>query len=273
MDKAKLAETPQEFINKYKNKRYTASNAGLCIILEYLYQLYRSGETDKDSIPEHLYTLERQNTIIQKAIDSGSDENIYLVESMQKLVEWLPTAFDSAITAREAAIMAIVSAMSDFSSLQIIANSLSKKTVEEIEATDYLQNLWSHCEEIKLHYKDTREYINNSLCFINAYNTLIEMIRAELSIPEFINYQVDNGKTKAHIDKFNAYVIGYAKPTTLDFLLVQAEPINLVPKPIPDQNLKHAQIDIKKSIRYGNAWSTALSDMFRDYWRRIISNG
>ena len=282
----KVAETAKEFYDKYKSKRYNTQNAGLCLILNYLYLTYVKSSIPEDvdeGLPESLYTPERQDNIIAKAFISGDDDDLQLVTSMQTLVGWLATAHDSAWAARMSTHMSINTAIAHVTSLSIIARQYHKTAEKNLgnlldlgnpEGTEFVQDLAAHGEDVRAEYNITREYIINSLCYVHAYNTLIEMIGEELSIPEFSIFEINTKPAQRLLMRLSEKLHEYEEINTkAGYLPIDTTPIELVPREIPEQNLVSARICIRGAIRCNEAWSIPLTKITADYWRRIIGNG
>ena len=285
MAQGKIAETPQEFFEKYKSKKFRQENAGLCIILEYIYQTYLLRAGDTDQLPEHLYSPERYHALIAKGMASENARDKWLVNGMQSLVEWLPTANDSATTAREAAHMAIHSAINIVSSSVYMISKISGFYDHDPELLSnqgskagIIESMSEFEFDVREQYDKTREFINNNLRFVHAYNTFIEILTEELKIPETIIFQIYTGKTERLLTELNQISKGkYDTLLELDTdyteLVSYGEPIELVPSPIPEENLRNSTASIVRSIYYGGAWGNAFLDMTDKYWRRVLSNG
>ena len=280
----KVATTAREFLEKYKSKRYTAENAGLCLILNYLYLTFRSHASQEEAkeLPENLYTAERQDTIILKAFNHGEDRDLNLVSSMQTLVGWLSTAYDSAWAARMSTHMSINTAKAHVTSLTIIARQLKRTDTkydslcdyDKPEGTEFIQDLAAHGEDVRASYNTTREYIVNSLCYVHAYNTLINMIGDMLSIPEFGIFNISTKAAQLLLQDLSDRLLEYETLSKeAGYITIDTTPIEVVPQEIPEENLREAELYIRLAIHNAEAWSTPLSKITANYWRRMIGNG
>lgn len=282
---AKVAETAQEFIDKYKSKKFRADTAGLCIMLEYIYRCYRQQETAPDNFPERLYSPERYEAIVAKGVSSEKERDRWLVNGMQALMEWIPTVNDAALTAREAAIMAIDNAISSLNTFSFMLNRTvsyfdrtDPETVrEQVNKSDLMHDLLENEFEFRKQYENARAYIENSLCYVHAYNTFFGIVKDELAIPEAQLFLIDREPIEKSLERLNETLQKqYTTLTAVDNEcedIINFSPVSLTPKEIPEENLRRSTGSIVWAIYHGGAWSSAFLDMTDGYWRRRVSNG
>ena len=282
--KKPVAGTAAEMLEKYKRKPYTGRNAGLCIILNYIYRTMRGMEPEEvsDSLPENLYTSERIDAIVYKAWNSDQKSDVELVTGIQALMEWIATARDSAWAARMSAKMAISSATTQVRTLTFIAKELRDANTpysalidfHKPDGTEFLQDLSGQGEEVWDGYDTSREHIINSLCFLNAYNVLMDVIEKELDIPEFSVFKIQTEPAELLLRRFSEMLKDYEAATEkVKYLQIDTSPIEAIPKPVPEENIKAARMCVRSALRGSEAWSTAFTRILANYWRRIIVNG
>ena len=282
---AKVAETPQEFIAKYKSKKFRADTAGLCVILEYLYRCYRLQETAPENLPEHLYPPERYEAIVTKGATSEKERDRWLINGMQNLMEWIPTVNDAALTAREAAIMAISNAVSSLNTFAFMLNRTicyfdrtDPETVSgQVNKADLMHDLLEYEFDFRKQYENAREYIENNLCYIHAYNTFFGIVSDELAIPEARFFLIDKEPIEESLNHLNeALQKQYAALLSVDEEcgdITNFSPVNMIPEEIPEENLRRSTGSIVWAIYHGGAWSNAFLDILEGYWRRRMGNG
>jgi len=266
------AQSAKEFYDKYSRKRYTPENAGLCTILNYIYLtlLQREDEDSREEfqLPETLYTPERQNAIILKAIASENNSNVSFLSSMLSLVGWLATAHDSALIERNSVNVYLNTALHDIGGLDPTARIILE--AGNREKPDVLQFIIDRGKSYTREYRDMRDFIINSFCFVLAYNTLIDMIGKDLSVPEFYVFKIATMESRNRLSKLNRFLLDYAHIDKPEYLTVDTTPIEI--PPIPDDNIKAADYYIKAAIKNREAWSVSLTQMTDNYWRRDIGD-
>lgn len=299
MATAKRAETAQELREKYQRKRLSPSTAAQYYLYNYLYWMYLVNE---DKPIDHLRDRVLQDdTRVYETLsrDYNSGGNAYeLYKIYGDLCEWLNSAFESAVLMRNSLIDYIRMFYSE------IANAIAGENLRHAlgdQAQDEKIALWLRTltadalRPTDLNYYDKlfiRVRIERNLCYLNAYDTLIEIIAKQIKVPELTFLQVDMSAVIKGIGRLNEALEAFREeigkrevvpdgeaqpslsppftPKELKVMLKAFEEVSYTAPPIPKENLQHAENHVKTILgaQSNFTWSGAFKAISKDYWRR-----
>lgn len=299
MATAKRAETAQELREKYQRKRLSPSTAAQYYLYNYLFWAYLKNEQKPiDYLRDRVLKDDTRvyDTLGRDHIAGGNAVELYRIYG--DLCEWLNSAFESAVLMRNSLLdyiklfynevaTAIAGenlrrALGDQAQDDKIALWLRTLTVDALRPTD-------------LNYHDKillRQRIERNLCYLNAYDTLIEIIAKQIKVPELTFLQVDMSAVIRWIGRLNEALEalreeigkrevvpdGEAQPSLsppftpkeLEETLKAFEDVSYTAPPIPKENLQHAENHVKTILSASSnfTWSGAFGAISKDYWRR-----
>ena len=180
------ARNTEEFIEKYKNKRFTPANTGKAYLLSFLFDAYQANSL---KIATTWWNLELLKSKIKTEEDMRSFDSYYY------LTEWLRSLYENAVAMRNA----LRSVVSDFSNimLSIIAGENIRREVKDIKS-DTLP-LWLSTITIEgytpqrpgsIQLQSLRENIGQGIRYIKAYHTFLDVIAEFTGIPECVFLKV-----------------------------------------------------------------------------------
>lgn len=299
MATAKRAETAQELKAKYKRKRMTASTAAQYYLYNYLYWHYLTNEGEEI---DHFRDVVLDNdspvyeTLAHDYIVGGTASELYDIYG--NLCEWLNSSFESAVLMRNSLIDYIRLFYNEIATA--IAGENLRHALGEQAHEDKIA-LWLRTLTIDalrptdLNYHDKmflRQRLERNLCYLNAYNTLIEIIAKQIKVPELTLLQVDMSAAIKGIGRLNEaleafrYELGRREvvpdgeaqpslsppftPKEMEEMLKAFRDISSTAPPIPEANLTHAENHVKTilSTRSNATWSGAFKAISMNYWRR-----
>jgi len=198
-----VASNSKEFKAKYGKKRFTSANAGQSRILNHIY----SGLQINDGIPpadrERLFDLQE----IQRKVDIPKDGNRYL--AYMRLTEWTVDAFQGAINMRNS-LRSVGAHMYQIAATLLCGENLRRQLGDT--AKDANIWLWLHKLTVEGYtpqdedfymVMNLRKNLAQGLHYMDAYNTLIELIAAEIKIPEYTVFKVEMKSVTALITAIN----------------------------------------------------------------------
>ena len=180
------ARDTEEFIEKYRSKRFTPANAGKAYLLTFLFDAYQANSL---KIATTWWNLELLKSKIKTEEDMRSFDSYYY------LTEWLRNLYENAVAMRNA----LRSVVSDFSNimLSIIAGENIRREVKDIKS-DTLP-LWLSTITIEgytpqrpgsTQLQSLRENIGQGIRYIKAYHTFLDVIAEYTGIPECVFLKV-----------------------------------------------------------------------------------
>lgn len=198
-----VASNSKEFKAKYGKKRFTSANAGQSRILNHIY----SGLQINDGIPqadrEKLFDIQA----IQGKVDLAKDGNRYL--AYVRLTEWTVDAFQGAINMRNS-LRSVGAHMYQIAATLLCGENLRRQLGDT--AKDANIWLWLHKLTVEGYtpqdedfymVMNLRKNLAQGLHYMDAYNTLIELIAAEIKIPEYTVFKVEMKSVTALIIAIN----------------------------------------------------------------------
>ena len=293
------ATTAAEFKEKYGRRRLSASTAGKAVLYNYLYKGYQQDERAPEIKP--LYPS--IDTFYQK-VQTLEDLDAY--HMYVNLVAWLTTAFEAAVTMRNA-LTSVIAQYYNLTASALAGENIRRHIGEQAE--DSATRLWLQTITID-HYtpqsdsgdvpETLRGNIDSALRYLLCYNTCIRMIADKIETPELDLYRVDMRSTEARLQGLNEaltalrediamyrgaevlapdataeevlsslwqYTPDYLKETLKGF-----ENVAYDPEPIPEENIKAAENILRYNIliEHKNAWYALLLALKRNYFRRRI---
>lgn len=299
MATANRAETAQELKEKYNRKRMTASTAAQYYLYNYLYWHYL---TNEGKPVDHLRdsVLNDDSPVydaLQRDLIAGGKISV-LYNIYCDLCEWLNSSFESAVLMRNSLLDYIGIFNNEITTIIVgenlryifsdqdhdekIALCLRVLTIDSLRPT-----------ETEFHNMTTlRQRIERNLCYLNAYNTLIEIIAKQIKVPELTLLQVDMRAASNLIFRLNVTLEVFREelgkrevvpdgesepslsppltPEEKEEMLKAFEDISFNAPPIPKENLTHAENHVKTilSTTSNFTWSGAFKAISKDYWRR-----
>jgi len=239
-----MAETAQEFKAKYGKKRFTSANAGQSRILNHIYTALQI----EDSIPRServpLYDLRA----IQGKVDVAKDGNRYV--SYARLTEWTVDAYQAAINMRNS-LRSVTAHLYQIAATLLCGENLRRTLGETAKEANIW--LWLHTltlegytpqDENFYMVKDLRTNIATGLKYMNAYNTLIAMIAAEMKIPEYTVFQVEMKGAIALITAANEALDALREDALLYRIEEAATPEDIAAASAPDATVAEIKDNI-----------------------------
>jgi len=285
-----IAETAQAVKEKYGKKRFTSFTAGKSLIYSHIYRGYQADEGVPANEAQGLYAdLEAIKAKVNNN-DDASRYNVYV-----RLIEWLISAFEAAIIMRNAVKSVAVHYYDTVTG--IIAAENLRKTLGD-QANQSAIWLWLHVLTIdKYNPQDDGYYsveamrnnIASGLCYLNAYHILIELIAAEIDIPEFTFYKVDMDTVEYIIAALNkalttlreqiethkgilekdSYIIGGYTPEYLKETMKVFQPVDAEAEALPEEKLNTTKRNLHAFFVQGySSWPNLFTLMTDNYWRR-----
>ena len=307
MATAKKAETAQELKAKYNRKRLTPTTAAQYYIYNYLYWAYLTNETNKEIDYLHNRIVKDETPIydlLMRNHTTGGDAYA-LYEKYGTLCEWLNTAFENAVLMRNALIDYLTMFMSEATNATVVelvgvaGENIKRKLIHQAysdkDLSTWLEVLITGMKENTrrdFFLNVIRNGIQKNLCYLNAYNTLIEIIAKHIKIPELTFMKVEMKNVDEGISMLNKSLEGTREaierrgnnqdendrvslappytPEEKSKLLESYGPISKEAPPIPNENLVNAVNVVKLIFGQGTnfSWSMAFNAISKDYWRR-----
>lgn len=284
------AHSAEEMREKYSRKRFSSATAGKSIVYSLIYRGYQINENTPPEQRDYLYDPEKMEAIKGK-VDNGNDA--YLYNMYFEFGKWLPTAFESAIIARNG-LKSLISHFYNLAASTLAAENLRQALGDK--ANDDMVELWLRTLTIESYAPQSpgrftvttiRDNIENALRYINSYNTLIDIIAAMIEVPETRFYRLDMDNTEGGIASLNealdalradasAYrMAGDASPDYIRDTLSVFGPISAEPAPIPPENITATRRRIHFMMLPGTSytWHDLIPQMNANYWRRSFVNG
>lgn len=281
------AKTAQELKKKYQKKRMTASTAAKYYLYDYIYWAYLKDEKkpidfSKDRV------LQDETPVFDILINDA--EALKLYEIYNDLCEWINSAFENAVLMRNSLLdyirmfRYIVTVSTAGENLRHTLGDLDHDDkmvfLAELTPIDILSTDPPMYKE-KTILRDLRDKIERNLCYLNAYNSLIEIIAKQIKVPELTIFQVDmsavNGKILLLNDALtplreiiNKRVIP-DREIPLEGWEERLKALDEVPctaPPVPTENLLQAENNVKTilSTQSNFTWSGAFSVIRKGYW-------
>lgn len=174
------AKDTAEFWEKYGGKRYTAKDAGKLYLLNLLFHAYQTSGEAIDKPYFDVYTL-------RSRIQTEDDMRRY--DAYFYLTEWLRTLYENAVAVYKDLILRL----SEFDEM---ANSLLsaeniRNRIQGEQSTEFI--LWLNTltleayqpqEDGGLLLQSLRDSIGQSIRYIKAYHTFLDVVAAFIGIPE-----------------------------------------------------------------------------------------
>ena len=283
----KKAETAQEFKEKYHKKRLSALEASRLCLLNYIYWGYLRNEhkdnayLNKNLFDERVFEPEIIHFIQRSRLGLGH----YSLYS--SICNWIGGAMESAVMIRNS----LNEHMRYYKDtiLFLLAGEALKTELGDQALTDDISRLFTPLTLDSVRPTETgyqkiigdrfsiRSYIENYLRYLNAYNTLIEIIGEAVKIPELSIFQVTMNSIEENMDVLNAKletireeIIKRGGDET-EAMLKAFEPIDKKAPPIPDQNRKETKALISRYVKHGTitfSGNTLFKTLCDNYWRR-----
>lgn len=299
MATAKRAETAQELKEKYQRKRMTASTASKYYLYNYLYWAYLKNEQKPIDYLRDRVLKDDSPVFDLLSRDYNAGGYAYkLYEIYGNLCEWLNSAFESAVLMRNSLLDYIKMFYNEVATA--IAGENLRRALGD-QAHDDKIALWLRTLTVDalrptdLNYHDKillRQRIERNLCYLNAYDTLIEIIARKIGVPELTFLQVEMSAVIRWIGRLNDALdslrdeiskrevvpdgeaqVSLSPPFTpkeLEEMLKAFDEVSYTAPPIPTENLQNAENHVKTilSAQSNFTWSGAFGAISKNYWRR-----
>lgn len=189
----KKAETAQELKEKYQKKRLTATSAAQYYLYNYLYWAYLHNENKPISASDRVLKDDSRVYELLGRNYTPGDKASRLYEIYCNLCEWLNSAFDSAVLMRNS--LNTYLSMGSNEIFSLLAGEMLRRELKNTpnkEVSFFIGTITLEYDNLRYSgLSQLKEKIQETLCYLKAYNTLIDIIAREIKIPELTIFQVD----------------------------------------------------------------------------------
>ncbi len=291
---AEPVQTAEAFRKKYGRRQFNPLTVGKSVLLNYVYSNYQLIEGAKEFLP--LYDKEKLRAKIQ-----NTQHYIYYSYYLT-LLDWITTGYEAAVNMKTAlwtqgnALLTLVST--------ILAGEHIRERISGTE--DQLLQLYTRPisldeyapqGEYSFAYTSLRESYCNSLRYLKAYNTFIDLIAEAQEIPELGIFRMNMEEPEEQRESINENLqalretaeeirgatleerepgepLGTYHPNwSRGYLDSTLELFSAIPQAeeIPEENIQKTREELKTPEHYHVSWQGVFDRILtKDYWRRGV---